>query len=408
MRRFLSICLPLLVLCACSEKLSDPADISLRASQETLEARGGSLFLSVRAEGPWALQILEGAEWAELSVRTGSGARNSVVLTYSANTEADVRTLRLALDAQGTTKGLTLRQPVYVGPPPGPGPDDGGGSGGGGDGGSGGYGKAVAAQHWLELPQTSATDGYDFFTRSATLDGRTLRNYSFYWDYSDRVSLWVAYPLCGAFLGSQSRTDAWGYDPLLPASKQQNVSGGYRESSFYARGHQLPSADRTANYSLNASTFYGTNMTPQRHAFNEGVWATLEGKVRSWSQQSDTLYVVTGCVVAGARNVAHDRSDNSITVPTAYFKAILRYKKDSTIGHGGYMGAAFWYDHEYDGAGVAINWAGRSFSKNQSLSINELEQKLGYTLFVNLPERVGASVADEIKSEKPANVNWWW
>ena len=404
MRRFLSISLALLLACACTEKLANPsADISLRASQETLEARGGSLFLSVRAEGEWAIQILEGAEWAELSVRTGRGSKNSVVLSYSANTDADVRTLRLALDAQGTTKGLTLRQPVYVGPAPGPGP-----VGPDVPGGDGGYGKAVAAQHWLELPQTSATDAYDFFTRSASLSGRTIRNYSFYWDYSDRVSLWVAYPLCGAFLGSQSRTDAWGYDPLLPASRQQNVSGGYRESTLYARGHQLPSADRTVNYSLNASTFYGTNMTPQRHAFNEGVWATLEGKVRSWAQQSDTLYVVTGCVVAGARNVAHDRSDNSITVPTAYFKAILRYKKDSTLGHGGYMGAAFWYDHEYDASGIAINWAGRSFSKTQSLSINELEQKLGYTMFVNLPERVGATAATEIKSEKPANVNWWW
>ena len=72
------------------------------------------------------------------------------------------------------------------------------------------------------------------------------------------------------------------------------------------------------------------------------------------------------------------------------------------------MGAAFWYDHEYDASGIAINWAGRSFSKTQSLSINELEQKLGYTLFVNLPERVGATAATEIKSEKPANVNWWW
>ena len=403
-KRFVfGIVLATLLVSACTEKLSEP--VSFRASQDALEARGGGIFLSVRAEGDWKIQVLEGGEWAEVSPRTGRGDKNSVVLSYRANPEREVRTLRLALDAQGTTVPLTLFQAAGSGSEGG---DGGGGESGGGDTPSGSYGKPTAAQQWLELPQTSTSDGHEFFTRTCTLGGRTLRNYSYYWDYSDRVSLWIAYPLCSAFLGSQSRTDAWGYDPLMPAALQQNVSGGYNESSQYARGHQLPSADRTADYALNVTTFYGTNMTPQRHAFNEGIWATLEGKVRSWAGQSDTLYVVTGCVAAGARNVAHDRSGNAVTVPAAYFKAVLRYKKDSTIGHGGYMGAAFWFDHEYDSAGNAILWTGKTFSSAYSLSIRELESKLGYDLFVNLPGRVGTAVADEIEKEKPAGVNWWW
>ena len=213
----------------------------------------------------------------------------------------------------------------------------------------------------------------------------------------------MAYPLCKMYLGSQGRSEAWGYDPLLPASKQQNVSGGYKEGNngWYARGHQLPSADRTATYALNTTTFYGTNMTPQNNDFNGGIWARLEGKVRDWAEQSDTLYVVTGCVVDGAKYYALDRSGEKITVPTAYFKAVLRYSKSTTISESGFNSAAFWFEHQ--------NYTNSaSILKVQSMSVSELEAKLGYTLFVNLPDRVGTATAASIKSEKPASLSWWW
>lgn len=259
----------------------------------------------------------------------------------------------------------------------------------------------AAVAHWLELPETSATDGLDFFSRTCTLDGKTVRNYSFYWDYSNRVSHWVAYPLCSAYLGASGRSDAWGYDPLLPASKQQNVSGGYKagDSGWYSRGHQLPSADRTAGEALNRTTFYGSNITPQAEEFNGGAWMILEEKVRAWARRSDTLYVVTGCVTDGAKHYVLDRSSNRVTVPAAYYKAVLRYSADTTPGRGGFMAAAFWYDHE----GYP-----RNFSKREALSIEALEQRLGFALFVNLADKVGSETALAIKQEDPANVDWWW
>ena len=202
-------------------------------------------------------------------------------------------------------------------------------------------------------------------------------------------------------MGSSGRSEAWGYDPFLPAAKQSNVSGGFKEgdNGWYARGHQLPSADRTVNDVINATTFYGTNITPQDNDFNAGVWATLEGRVRAWANSSDTLYVVTGCVTDWAKHYVYDRSNNKVTVPTAYYKAVLRYRKDATIGHRGYMAAAFWYNHE----GYP-----QTFSKNESLSVAALEERLGYELFVNLSDVVGPDAASSIKSEKPSTVNWWW
>ena len=62
------------------------------------------------------------------------------------------------------------------------------------------YGSPTAAPHWLELPATSAADDFSFFSHDCTLNGNKMRNYAYYWDFDNRVSLWVAYPLCGVGL----------------------------------------------------------------------------------------------------------------------------------------------------------------------------------------------------------------
>ena len=386
--------LPVLcLLMACGGPAEESSyQLELSLAETTVSSDAGSVFVRVTSNGSWTLDFVEpDADWARLETTSGSGSKNSIILSYSANRGDAARSVTVRATAAGgkVTSTARLTQEKYVAPTP--------------SGKKGGR-AAVSPYRWLELPATAVSDGMDFLWHELELGGKTVRNWSCYWNYADRVSLWVAYPLCNAYLGSLSRSDAWGFDPLLSAASQQNVSGGYRvgNNGYYDRGHQIPSADRTASYEMNATTFYGTNMTPQLNTLNSGVWAKLEGKIRDWSKLSDTLFVVTGCVVQGASHYALDRSDVRVTVPTAYFKAVLRYKKDSTIGHGGFMGAAFWYDHE------GVSWSGKPFSSAQSLSIAELEQKLGYPLFVNLPDRVGEKAANEIKTEKPANLNWWW
>ena len=108
------------------------------------------------------------------------------------------------------------------------------------------------------------------------------------------VAHWVAYPLNRGLIGAGSgRTDAWGLDPNLPQEHQPVLYESWGVG-WLDRGHQIPSADRLRDGD-NQQTFYGTNMTPQiGKKFNQGIWAKLEGKVRSWSDKYDTLYVVTG------------------------------------------------------------------------------------------------------------------
>ena len=236
------------------------------------------------------------------------------------------------------------------------------------------------------------------------IGGATVRNYSFDWDYDNLVAPWVAYPLCASHIGSVLRTDQWGLDPLLPDNKQPVLYNAY--SGFGSRGHQIPSADRTLSREANIQTFYFTNMTPQDYEFNGGFWANLESRVRTWAKKTgatagtDTLYVVTGCFIGNSTKKAYDNHGKAVAVPEGYFKALLRYKNNESVGHKGFMACAFYFENE--------NKYGSKINKDLSMSVTDLEKKLGYKLFVNLEAKVGAETYKAIKEENPATVSWWW
>ena len=236
------------------------------------------------------------------------------------------------------------------------------------------------------------SDKGTFYTHNdLQLNGKTVRNWSFLWDAGNKVSLWVAYPLYASIIGSGDRSDAWGFDPLLSTSAQPDVTTTYTGSATYARGHQLPSADRLCSYEANVSTFYSTNMTPQCHDFNNNLWAQLESQVRYWARGCDTLYVVTGCIVDGSDRYTTDRSYNQmrITVPTHYYKALLRLKS------GSYTSCAYIYDHF---AYLDGTLSADTFDAEDRVSVAEVESRTGMTFFANLSAKVGESQAQLIKA----------
>lgn len=371
-----------------------PPTVSIKTQNVSGEA--GSQFLSVSSTGNWT--IVTSAPWLTVSPATGSGNSNTVVLSYAENTDA-VRTATVTISSSGGSATASITQNKLVVPvPPSPGP---------GDNPSqqeeNGYGFKTAPYKWLELPETIEGDELEFFAHYMPLGGATVRNYSFDWDYDNLVAPWVAYPLCAGNIGSGSRTDQWGLDPLLPDTKQPILYSAY--SGFGSRGHQIPSADRL-NKDANIQTFYFTNMTPQDYDFNGGIWANLENQVRTWAKKTgttagtDTLYVVTGCFIGSSTRKARDNAGKAVAIPEAYFKALLRYKNNESVGHKGFMACAFWMENE--------NKYGSKITKELSLSIADLEKKLGYKLFVNLDAKVGAETAKAIKEENPASVSWWW
>ena len=251
--------------------------------------------------------------------------------------------------------------------------------------------------NWMELPATSDEDGIVFLFHGMKIGSQPFRNYSAYYDQNSFISKWVAYPLERKSIGNGKRIDVWGFDPLVPEDKQANIiSGNYKnaEGDNYVRGHQLPSADRTA-MEANSKTFYSTNITPQNYTFNGGIWVKVEEKVRSWAKDSDTdtLYVVTGCVIDGSEKYVYDLNGHKVTVPVGYYKTVLRLSK------GEYTANAFYFEHKPN-TDTDI--------KKYSISVDELEEKTGVDFFVNLPAAVGEAKANAIEAADPASESFWW
>lgn len=365
--------------------IDNTVTVSVRASEVGNEA--GQTFISVKTKGNWILTLTfeEGHDkWAEISSLSGMGEKNDVILSYEANDVDAERTVVIRVKCGSETDECTLTQAAGVPSPVPPGPDE---------------PELTHVPEWLELPAVRDDDGLDFYWHDQVIGGKTMRSWSFDYDPKALVSHWVAYPLNKGLIGSGSRTDEWGLDPKVPADQQPVLYRGFKSptDTRYDRGHQLPSADRY-NHDANVQTFYFTNMTPQRHDFNGFAWADLEGKVRDWSRSMDTLYVVTGCVVDGASDFAYDNENKEVTVPVAYYKALLGYKKDGTLGitaqTGGFTACAFWYDHKPYSGNVM----------DQSMTIAELEEKTGVDFFVNLPSRTDEDMAKMVETTKDS---WW-
>ena len=361
-----------------------------------VEAGGYSQFIYVKASSSWRITITsvdggEPVDWIIADPSSGSGDMDGHLKVEENKSEKE-RSAVITVENSAGKASKTISQKAKgseVKPDPTP---------------SGG--NLSPKTGWMELP--AIPEGMDAFTHSMTVGSVSTRNYSFLWDYSNLVAPWVAYPLCKWNIGNNiKRTNAWGLDPLLPEGKQPVLFRGFSEGNngWYARGHQIPSADRLTSYESNSMTFYGTNMTPQiQDGFNGDIWATLEGKVRSWANSSDTLYVVTGCVIdypeGQTVKYALDNYGKKVTVPTAYYKVVLRYMKNSTVGYSGYSACAVWLDHKV--------YSTKNIDSKYSMSVKDLEKKVGMDFFVNLPAVVGEEMAAKIESEDPSKVSWWW
>lgn len=117
-------------------------------------------------------------------------------------------------------------------------------------------------------------------------------------------------------------------------------------------------------------------MTAQVSRLNQGIWATLEGKVRTWMTQCDTMYVVTGAMPTTETDKSitytKDNEGQDVAVPKYYFKA-LAMKKGTA-----YYTIAYKMDN-------VIPPTGASYTSYQ-LTVKDLEQMTGFTFFPDLTD----------------------
>lgn len=344
--------------------------LDVELSKEDVEATETSQTVNVKCSGAWTLAIEYGSGasgWATLGTSSGTG-NQTVTLNYSTNTSENARTATLVVTsvASGKTdRSATLTQK--------------------------GKQVVVVPTGWLELPDMSnMAANTKFVTHNTTINGKSVRNFSMLYDTNERIAYWVAYPHHSSYMGSTRRTDAWQYDPKIPTNQQANLSSSYVDND-YDRGHQIPSADRTATRAANEQTFYYTNMTPQKgKKFNQSIWANLEDDVRGWlggSDKPDTLYVVTGAILKTRNgnetvNYAKDRSGTKVAKPNYYFKVLLHRKNNN------YRTIGFWYENR--------DYTYTQPVKSDIKTVREIENLTGFNFFANLPQATQDQIEDVV------------
>lgn len=216
-------------------------------------------------------------------------------------------------------------------------------------------------------------------------------NYAVEWDCDKKSQRWTCYELYRGFGGSVGRYDK-GYpeDPDLAADYRWDRD--YYKGSGYDHGHLCPSADRQYSVEANKQTFYMTNMQPQKHNFNAGVWQSMEERVRRWialSPVTDTLFVCKGGTIDAEEQII-ERISNKLIVPKFFYMAVL-YKSV-----GGYKAIAFWAEHDnVDNS--------KDDLRKYTISIDALESRTGIDFFCNLPDDVEGKVESTADTK-----SWTW
>ena len=379
--------MPAVLLSSCTGDRDDtlPKDNSLSLAYDSVAYDHTAQFVTVTSSDDWTIFLSYSGQdtgWASVSPESGSGSRNNIMLTYSENDSSYVRTVILTVRFSGgdSLSAVMLQggNPNVSGgddPDPDPWP---------------GLESDPYQSGWLELPAVMEQEGTAFVYHMTDIDGQTKRNYSMLYDAARRIALWVAYPLCHEYMGS-GRTDDWGFDPKIPDRYEPVLYRGWPEGGF-DRGHQIPSGSRNANTDMNRQTFYFTNMTAQNSRFNQGLWASLENRVRGFASVCDTLYVVTGPIfdsdVPEDSRWTEDNNGNMVAVPDGYFKVLLQYE----VSTAEYYSVAFVYENRD---------CGRSNPEASDMcSVSEVEEMTGYIFFNNLPQSVAGSIKDQLEPDR--------
>lgn len=145
------------------------------------------------------------------------------------------------------------------------------------------------------------------------------------------------------------------------------------KNSGYDKGHLCPAADREYNKQAYESTFLTSNVSPQNHEFNSGIWNRLEEKIRYWAVKHDRLYVVTGGVLApNLKTIGAEK----VAVPNYFYKIILEENK------GKFRMIAF----------LLPNAESKKPLYDFVVSVDKIEQMTGIDFFPKLPDEIEQSL----------------
>ncbi len=217
----------------------------------------------------------------------------------------------------------------------------------------------------IRIAWDNLTTGYPL-----ALTADTILSYSgFDLAYNEQYeqAAWVAYVLTREEIesGSIERTDNFRPDKNLATGSASLAD--YRGSGF-DRGHLAPAGDMQWASEAMSESFLMSNMSPQRPAFNRGVWKRLESEVRNWAIEKDSIYVITGPVLTSIDSFI---GENQVGIPPYYYKVLVDLSPP---------------DHSLI-AFLLPNSASSDSLMHFAISVDSLEQVTGYNFFAWAPDQ---------------------
>ncbi|SRX74855.1 DNA/RNA non-specific endonuclease [Aequorivita antarctica] len=211
----------------------------------------------------------------------------------------------------------------------------------------------------------------------ASTTGAIVKHNFFTLSYSekDEQAEWVAYELAKSDLSKNEFERPY----FIEDKSVKTKSADWRnyKNSGYDRGHQCPAGDRRISFEAYNETFLTSNISPQDHSFNAGIWNRLEQKVRFWAEKYDGVYVVTGGVLKGNMKTI---GDENVSVPNEFYKIVV------DVSNGNYKAIAF----------VIPNKPSSDSFYEYAISIDEVEAKTGIDFFPKLPDSIENSMENTI------------
>lgn len=171
------------------------------------------------------------------------------------------------------------------------------------------------------------SDTSAFFLPASTT-GQVIHHQGYSLSYSEphEQAEWVAYHLRKSHIARSSFERP--YFEIDQAVKTGAASWRNYKNSGYDRGHLVPAGDRSYAKDAHDETFLTSNISPQVHEFNAGIWNTLEQQVRYWANKYDGVYVVTGGVLKGdLKTIGNEK----VAVPKQFYKIVYNPENEKMI-----------------------------------------------------------------------------
>ena len=215
---------------------------------------------------------------------------------------------------------------------------------------------------------------------------RTLYNAAYTVGYCDDLGdpAWVGYRVfdMNGHVTPPKRPQGFFLDPRTSA----RIESAFYSESGYDRGHMAPNYAIGTRYGVAAQeeTFKMSNVCPQRHRLNAGLWKDLEAKIAdNYTGRYGQVWVIDGPVFGPEDRL--QRLRGRVAVPPQFYMIVLQQHE------GGVRAQAFVLDQEAPSSGSLDPYL---------TTVADIEHRTGLSFFPKLD----AKAQRELAEQKPSSV----